>query len=30
MNALLPVVRPLEKLLPPPLGMSVIAIFRKE
>jgi SAM-dependent methyltransferase len=30
MNALLPVVRPLERLLPPPLGMSVIAVFRKD
>ena len=30
MNALLPVVRPLERLLPPPLGMSVIGIFRKD
>jgi SAM-dependent methyltransferase len=30
MNSLLPVVRPLEKILPPPMGMSVIVIFRKD
>ncbi len=30
MNALLPVVRPLENLISPPLGMSVIGIFRKD
>lgn len=30
MNALLPIVRPLERCFPPPFGMSVIAIFRKE
>ncbi|MSU58489.1 MAG: methyltransferase [Pedosphaera sp.] len=29
MNALLPVVRPLERLIAPPLGMSVICVFRK-
>jgi 2-polyprenyl-3-methyl-5-hydroxy-6-metoxy-1,4-benzoquinol methylase len=29
MNALLPLVRPLEKLISPPLGMSVIAVFRR-
>lgn len=29
MNALLPVVRPMEKLISPPMGMSVIAIFQK-
>jgi hypothetical protein len=30
MNMLLPVLRPLEKLIPPPLGMSVIGVFRKD
>jgi SAM-dependent methyltransferase len=30
MNALLPGVRLLERLVPPPLGMSVIAIFKKD
>lgn len=30
MNALLPIVKPLERLLPPPLGMSVIAICKRE
>lgn len=30
MNALLPVVKPLERLCPPPLGMSVIAIYQRE
>jgi SAM-dependent methyltransferase len=30
MNALLPLVRPVEKLIPPPIGMSVIGIFRKD
>lgn len=30
MNAVLPLVRPLERLVPPPLGMSVIGIFRKD
>ena len=30
MNAVLPVVRPLERLVPPPFGMSVIGIFRKD
>lgn len=30
MNALLPVVKPLERLIPPPLGMSVIAICKRD
>ena len=29
MNAMLPIVRPLERLLPPPIGMSVVAIYRR-
>jgi hypothetical protein len=29
MNLMLPLVRPLERLVPPPLGMSLIGIFRK-
>ncbi|MGZ5004751.1 MAG: class I SAM-dependent methyltransferase [Chthoniobacterales bacterium] len=28
-NALIPILKPVERLLPPPLGMSVIGIFRK-
>jgi len=30
MNALLPIVKPLERICPPPLGMSVIAIGQRE
>jgi len=30
MNAVLPLVQPLERLVPPPLGMSLICIFRKD
>jgi SAM-dependent methyltransferase len=29
MNALLPIVKPIERLCPPPIGMSVIAIYRR-
>jgi len=29
MNALLPLVRPLERLCPPPFGMSLIGIYRR-
>jgi SAM-dependent methyltransferase len=29
MNALIPIVRPLERLFPPPIGMSLIAIYRR-
>lgn len=29
MNALLPIVKPLERFCPPPIGMSVIAIYRR-
>jgi SAM-dependent methyltransferase len=29
MNAVLPLVEPLERLIPPPIGMSVIGIFRQ-
>jgi SAM-dependent methyltransferase len=30
MKVVLPIVKPLERLLPPPIGMSLIAIFRKD
>ncbi len=29
MNALIPIVKPLERFCPPPIGMSVVAIYKR-